>query len=104
MNEDVYSLNIFDDPANRPEACKQADPDNQVCQLMGERTLKGRIVARRRSKSLVGLAFRHLEQEVDARRASLAAQESERLRAGRQRQRRRRGNVTRCRQVRGVCR
>ena len=39
VNEDVYSMNIFDDPANRPEACKQADPDNQVCQLMGERTL-----------------------------------------------------------------
>ena len=39
VNEDVYQLNVFDDPANRPEACKQADPDNQVCQLMGEMTL-----------------------------------------------------------------
>ena len=58
----------------------------EFARVMGERTLKGRIVARRRSKSLVGLAFRHLEQEVDARRASLAAQERERLRAGRQRQ------------------
>ena len=59
----------------------------EFARVMGERILKGRIVARRRSKSLVGLAFRHLEQEVDARRASLAAQERERLRAGRQRQR-----------------
>ena len=58
----------------------------EFARVMGERILKGRIVARRRSKSLVGLAFRHLEQEVDARRASLAAQERERLRAGRQRQ------------------
>ena len=54
--------------------------------VMGERTLKSRIVARRKSKSLVGLAFRHLEQEVDARRAALAAQERERLRAERQKQ------------------
>eukprot|EP01061_Rhynchopus_euleeides_P004900 TRINITY_DN1410_c0_g1_i1.p1 TRINITY_DN1410_c0_g1~~TRINITY_DN1410_c0_g1_i1.p1 ORF type:complete len:655 (+),score=296.42 TRINITY_DN1410_c0_g1_i1:53-1966(+) len=41
-NIDDYSLNIFD-PAlaneNRPEVCKQADPDNQLCQMLGEYTL-----------------------------------------------------------------
>ena len=39
VNEDVYMLNVFEDPEKRPEACKKADPDNPVCQLMGSHTL-----------------------------------------------------------------
>eukprot|EP01061_Rhynchopus_euleeides_P016104 TRINITY_DN272_c0_g1_i1.p1 TRINITY_DN272_c0_g1~~TRINITY_DN272_c0_g1_i1.p1 ORF type:complete len:649 (+),score=296.80 TRINITY_DN272_c0_g1_i1:83-1948(+) len=41
-NLDDYSLGIFDKAqtgANRPEVCKKADPENELCQLVGPYTL-----------------------------------------------------------------
>ena len=40
-NFDDYGLTFFDVNAtnDRPEICKKADPDNPLCQLMGEYTL-----------------------------------------------------------------
>jgi len=35
-NLDVYQLNILEAPKNRPAACVEADPDNDLCQLMGD--------------------------------------------------------------------
>ncbi|CAE7848699.1 unnamed protein product [Symbiodinium sp. KB8] len=36
-NWDDYALDMFD--TSRPEVCQQADPDNQLCQIMGKYTL-----------------------------------------------------------------
>jgi hypothetical protein len=38
-NWGVYSLALFEDPAKRPKQCKQADPDNPTCQLLGKYSL-----------------------------------------------------------------
>lgn len=39
-NWDAYSLNIFEDPNNRPQICKDKDPDNTNCQMMGKYKLR----------------------------------------------------------------
>jgi len=42
-NWDVYSLDVFDvskTSANRPKQCVAADPDNELCQLTGQYTLR----------------------------------------------------------------
>ena len=39
---DIYSMQIFDDGkfgSGRPQVCQQADPNNQLCQIMGNITL-----------------------------------------------------------------
>jgi len=38
-NWDDYSLKIFDGETPRPQVCVDADPDNFLCQLMGEHSL-----------------------------------------------------------------
>ena len=39
FSDDVYALNVFDGDrlgSKRPQACIDADPDNEVCQLLGD--------------------------------------------------------------------
>jgi len=38
-NWDAYVLDILAVPTSRPQQCVEADPDNQLCQLMGDYTL-----------------------------------------------------------------
>jgi len=38
-NYDVYSLDVFEKQDTRPEVCKEADPENELCQLLGDFTL-----------------------------------------------------------------
>lgn len=42
---DIFSMNIYDSNKlgnNRPQVCKQADPNNNLCQLIGQVTLHGK--------------------------------------------------------------
>jgi len=39
-NWDDYSMLVFDKSYQRPQACVDADPDSNVCQLLGEYTLE----------------------------------------------------------------
>lgn len=38
-NWDAYALKLLAAPAERPKVCQNADPHNQLCQLMGEHTM-----------------------------------------------------------------
>lgn len=34
--KDVYQIDVYDTKIDRPQACKDADPDLPYCQLLGE--------------------------------------------------------------------
>ena len=38
----MYRLNIYDENSaeNRPDTCKQRDPDNPLCQVLGDYSLR----------------------------------------------------------------
>jgi hypothetical protein len=40
VNTDDFSLDLFDHNYQRPQACVDADPDNQLCQISGAYSLK----------------------------------------------------------------
>jgi len=37
---DNYKLNIYQDPELRPDICKEVDPENPNCQLVGKYSLR----------------------------------------------------------------
>jgi len=39
-NSDDYMLTILDGKQNRPQICKEQDPNNQLCQLSGDYTVE----------------------------------------------------------------
>ena len=48
-NKDDYTLDMLEAPKERPPQCVAADPDNELCQLVGDWTLR-----------LEGIGSRHI--------------------------------------------
>lgn len=39
-NPDVYKMDVFEKNFKKPKACQEADPENPLCQLRGEYSLR----------------------------------------------------------------
>jgi len=60
QNLDVYGLTVVERPAARPQQCVAADPDNDLCQLMGEYELRLPLVGTR-------APYRHMQDRCPSR-------------------------------------